>query len=462
MAQTFYVRQGASGGGTDWTNAYAALPATLTRGATYYIADGTYSGYTFDDAESGTSLITIKKATQADHGTETGWTPGYGDGVASWGPWGITTSYWHIDGQVGGGPDSWATGHGFSVFSSTSKLVQINGTNLTDITLAHIEFDSDRGATFIGGITGTNVGTSVNNLLIEYCAVREVFGALIHTRAWSVVTVQYSYFFDNKNTAADHSEAVSTNGANDNWVIRWNLFDSIEGTAVFAGINVSSHDNWQIYGNVFSRSRTVVNIIDDASNDSSMSNSEFLNNTILDYPGVSQGGLRTNTGSGNISYNNIYYNNDANSFRHTSNWVADYDYAELNIRSEGGPFDKDAEVILGQANGWKEAGNPFVSYNSNPLIADLSPVEGFFDANAGFDTGAIVPGNNVDAFGRIRGLDGTWDRGAYEFAPAGGGDPPPPPGNRVVIKLAMLFALAAGIAVGYMQHNREVRTRGKW
>ena len=60
-----YVRQGATGSpnGIDWTNAYTALPATLTRGDTYYIADGTYSSYTFDDAISGTTYITIKGIT---------------------------------------------------------------------------------------------------------------------------------------------------------------------------------------------------------------------------------------------------------------------------------------------------------------------------------------------------------------------------------------------------------------
>ena len=64
-AASKYVREAAAGAGTgaDWTDAYTALPATLTRGDTYYIADGAYAAYTFDDAISGTTLITIKKAT---------------------------------------------------------------------------------------------------------------------------------------------------------------------------------------------------------------------------------------------------------------------------------------------------------------------------------------------------------------------------------------------------------------
>src|SRR5262245_7797716 len=81
-AATRYVRAGAAGAntGADWTNAYSVLPATLVRGDVYYLADGSYPGYIFDDASSGTTLITIKKATVNDHGTDTGWLASYGDG----------------------------------------------------------------------------------------------------------------------------------------------------------------------------------------------------------------------------------------------------------------------------------------------------------------------------------------------------------------------------------------------
>ena len=87
LAANHYVRQGATGSGSDWSNAYGSLPATLTRGDTYYIADGNYASYIFDDAVSGTTVITIKKAMSTgygtgDHGTETGWSSSYGDGQA--------------------------------------------------------------------------------------------------------------------------------------------------------------------------------------------------------------------------------------------------------------------------------------------------------------------------------------------------------------------------------------------
>src|SRR5688500_534390 len=69
---TFYVRAGATGAqnGSDWTNAFTRLPASMVRGATYYVADGTYDGsIAFNTPASGTTYIFIKKATESAHGT---------------------------------------------------------------------------------------------------------------------------------------------------------------------------------------------------------------------------------------------------------------------------------------------------------------------------------------------------------------------------------------------------------
>lgn len=74
-----YVRSAATGSetGADWTNAYKDLPATLTRGVTYWVGGGTYPPHVFNDPVSGTALITIKAPTIASHGTSTGWNGSY-------------------------------------------------------------------------------------------------------------------------------------------------------------------------------------------------------------------------------------------------------------------------------------------------------------------------------------------------------------------------------------------------
>jgi hypothetical protein len=91
-AATYHVRAGATGtaNGADWINAYPMLPTTLSRGSTYYVATGTYGGYTFNTTESGTNVVTVKKATVLDHGSNTGWNDSYGIGAA------VFTNYWRI------------------------------------------------------------------------------------------------------------------------------------------------------------------------------------------------------------------------------------------------------------------------------------------------------------------------------------------------------------------------------
>ena len=117
--QVFCVRAGAtgSGNGSDWNNAYPSLPGNLQRGATYYIADGSYGTYTFNDPTSGSTPITIKKATLSDHGPAAGWQSGFGDGQAVFNSTlNFTTRYWVFDGSVRNESD-WFDGgsYGFKV-----------------------------------------------------------------------------------------------------------------------------------------------------------------------------------------------------------------------------------------------------------------------------------------------------------------------------------------------------------
>jgi len=96
----YYVHSEATGSndGSNWTNAFNELPPDLERGATYLIADGTYAGYDFDNPETGSDIIIIRKATVDSHGTEVGWDVGFGDGQTVFGPSSFNTDYFVING----------------------------------------------------------------------------------------------------------------------------------------------------------------------------------------------------------------------------------------------------------------------------------------------------------------------------------------------------------------------------
>src|ERR1035437_8996727 len=107
-----------SGSGADWSN-LKAWGATPVRGDTWYLETGSYAGKTFNTANSGTTLITIKKAISADHVTDTGWTSGMANQATFTDVIQFGSSYWTIDGQVGDGAsvmpcDTTASHYGFS------------------------------------------------------------------------------------------------------------------------------------------------------------------------------------------------------------------------------------------------------------------------------------------------------------------------------------------------------------
>ncbi len=172
-----HVRAGANGDGSDWANARGQLPATLERGSTYLVAGGSYPAYTFDDPASGQQLITIKKATALDHGTDTGWQASYGTEKAVFGPLSVTRPYFVID----GGP-----GRGLIARTSTGTSAAVS-IRTNDVTLRRVEVDGafkvdSKGEHLSGSCNALTVrdGTNVN---IEQCEVHDAAddGIVINT-----------------------------------------------------------------------------------------------------------------------------------------------------------------------------------------------------------------------------------------------------------------------------------------
>lgn len=415
LAATYCVRptQQGNGDGLTWTNAKAlssVISSGTSRGHTYYISGEGYGAVAFSALASGTSLITMKKATASDHVTDTGWNTSWGTTTASFDSWYISSDYWYLDGQVGGGPGSWNTDYGFSIYSKSTDLITLYQSR-SHITIRHTKGDSDR----TGKLNGIKATTGAyNNIVVSYCQLSNMFGVPFHINSWSDCIIEYCYLYANKSTPDWHGEGISSIGTNTNITIRYSLWDMIEGTAVIAGVNSGRSDNWQIYGNIFSRCVTPVYYYWEAppsTNQNEMINLKFINNTIVGMPGVSEGGVVIQSGSNNLIYNNIWYNNIANSFG--LGGTHDYNYASNNVRVENcspNPCDKNSDIAGTEAHGQKTTRNPFLNYNSNPLLADFTAY-----IQAGLNTNSLVSGNGVDMLGRTRGADGTWDRGAIEF-----------------------------------------------
>jgi hypothetical protein len=235
-----YVRPGAAGrnDGSDWTNAYSSLPATLRRGDTYYLANGNYGSYVFDDANSGSTTIVIKKATETDHGTATGWSSSYGDGQAVFSNWQIYTDYYVFDGQRRN--SDWRLGttslYGIKVAGrSPVRLDNGSGTGGDNLTFRYIDFqgggrDTGAGDDVIYGLTGNS------NITFQYSALHDSDRTIFLTRNnWTNLVVDHCYIARNTSTPAMHGEMMSVYSST-NMTFSNNVIEDIEGTAVWAGI----------------------------------------------------------------------------------------------------------------------------------------------------------------------------------------------------------------------------------
>ncbi len=423
--QCVYVRPDATGAnsGVDWNDALTSIPAALTRGKVYLLADGSYGDHSFSDPASGTDVIHIRKATVASHGTDVGWQPDYGDGVALFSGVSFDGSYYVLDGAQGGGKGAWNSGHGIEIERSGSACGD-NGSLIgfaagaSNITVKHVHAHANNNDYPMNGVKGTYGASS---LTFSYDSIHTTFGPTFHIADWSDVVIEYSYLADVRSTGSVdafcpdwHAEGISSIGQNDNLTIRYNLWDEIGGTAVIAGVNQGASKGWQIYGNTFSRSVTTLIYYDEpgTSNHQSMDDLQFINNAIVHMPGSSVGVISIPIGSNNVVSNNIWYDNIANTFSFAG-VTHDYNYFAENRRVEGcSPVcDKNDEGAQGESNAQIASGSPYVAGDGDPVSAD-------FSLSAATDPGTTLPAPfEVDPDGKKRGADGVWDRGVFELAP---------------------------------------------
>src|SRR5207302_2999153 len=270
--------------GADWNNAFAGLPATLVRGDTYYMATGTYSIYRFNTAESGTTLITIKKAIAADHCTDVGWnnaTMGVGQAVwtnssGSGDIWLWTCcGFWVLDGQR---RTDRKAGHGFKLDNSNLSVAARNvltvaastDSHINNITFRYIEIQGagvDSNTSYGGPLNFSehevNIAGETSNITFEYGYIHDSgnipvqFGGgqdqQTRNRSHDIL-FQYTTIWRNAASLTFHGNGFYDQGGYDNITFRYNVLEDLEGTA-YIGSNVAGGltTNYQVYGNVFMR-----------------------------------------------------------------------------------------------------------------------------------------------------------------------------------------------------------------
>jgi hypothetical protein len=456
-AANHYVNAGATGSGTgaDWVNAWTQLPATLTRGDTYYIADGTYGSYTFDDPTSGTLFITVKKATIADHGTATGWQNAFGDGQAVLGSsLTVSTSYYVIDGNgTHSVPSNDTNSYGFKVASASSTLVQGiirigTSTAVSNVTLRYTHVYNTTNGSINNGTVSIRFypSGSCTYIKIQNCFLENSGKDGIQISLSDYVLVERCYLRRLSRRASGspdyHGQTVQMFVGTTDIVFRWNVFDGCEGQSLLAyGQNpTTTTARVRFYGNVvFSRYGTAETagfsssggILGNAWVATEVTNIFVYNNSV-----VNQRASYTTTGntathfpidstnrSAVYGYNNLFYNSEPSSGQFTAN----------SYNASGG---------YGTAGGTNEqtglAATLFKNYQANDFTLAAATAPGLVLTsqswwNAGANSFFGQLDSNLDMRGTVRGADGVWDRGAYEFGTAGAPKLLPPTGLTTIV-----------------------------
>lgn len=401
-----YIRSNAGGAndGSSWQDAWTRVPESLERGHTYYFADGAYPAALFSDTEQTTAFIYLKKATPDNHGSDMGWSNAYGDGQAvfSAGDGIILTfenGYYDFDGQTGAG----TSGHGFKTEAVSDALTYSIMTDSTYkmginsyINIYHTEMQlagCERTAA-TGSGRGFQVRGVLSNSILSHVYIHDLPGIPIYyvNNSYGNI-IEYSHVSRNHSDPVSHAEAIQTHSGAEYNIVRYSFWEDIEGTAILRLKN-----DWDVYGNVFHYSPQYPHYGQNGTGIGQgvvggTGNLRFYNNTI---EGIHYGynAAYYNTGRGNESFNNIWVN--CTRIRFVDSQGSAPTYTDYN-----GLYDCDDNGNHGEAH--------LQVFSSNPIDSGFRPV---FET----DPGRKLPfPYNIDPDGTVRGADGIWTRGAFEY-----------------------------------------------
>lgn len=439
-----YLRAAATGAnnGTDWTNAYTNKQTAvnaLSRAASdvLYVAAGNYgtADLNLTVATSGSNRLTIKKATVADHGTDTGWSDSFATGQAVFGHVQIESSFWTFDGVTGGGPSAWTSGHGFKVdvSSGNGSGFQLGfSATATNCILSHVEvvgfLDDESSDTNDAFWIGTAADT-----VISHCYSHNMGRCHFFTnRGTDRVLVQYCCLgtFRSRSdaggqhaeTAAIHSDGVP-GGSADDWTFRYCLIaacgEDPDTTFGATGALMNHGNNLQAYGCIFAPAfggalQAYGNGLIGTWSANNITNFKCYHCTFINTYRVF-GLFGTGGDSGDVR-NNIFYlvrvGNDGEG------------YGGGSVTHAQNYYNAIADGPITEATQQTASGNPFVDWPNQNFRLNANTTPG---TNLGAGTGSLPPGFshswNVDMFGNPR---TSLTRGAIEFATT---SPPSAPTN---------------------------------
>jgi len=419
-----------NGDGTSWncassnggTGAYNTIPSSLTRGDTYYFSAGTLTWtnflYPLDDAESGTTRIWLKKATDATHGPSTGWSSNLGNGQTIFKSDSdyyaiFRTSYdgcgyYTFDGAYGSGSNPDDYGFKFAMGTTATNpdpMLVYGSSNSTHYEYFHIAF--------VGPYPDTShcsmgIADTPANTLIRYCLFQG-FDNAVHGVS-NDVTVDNTWFTQiwGGGASSCHGQQISVN---DN---RLTVSNSVfldsglpGGRTAFISFNDArtpgfGSDGWKIYNNLFINPMTGAGgiITNSSSGGTGITNAEIYNNTCVGGDCKIHLELENPVSKNVIVKNNLYYNTNM-AFDPYPSIIHDYNYWDSTCTN------KPTKEVHGKTEAVGKTELFIAPENFNFKIKKADSVA--------LNSGVIFSSPfNFDKNGIARPVDSPWDIGAYE------------------------------------------------
>lgn len=390
-AANWYVRpSGGSGSGTSWLAAWNNLNginwSKVSAGDTIWVAGGTYTG-SLSPTKSGLSQsrIYIRRAREdaPECTSASGWSSSFNSEVIQ------TNSSIHYSGPysyitVSGATTASGGTQGWRIYHTTTNTQAIRWSNDVKSSNTRHEYinmqgpghtaldDASRGIQILG------VG---DNHTFSHCNIYG-FGNGVYVGWTSGFVFEYGSIHDIWPTNIGkpiHPQQMYIRAPNG--IIRYSKFFDSDGEGI-AFSDGGPFENWQIYGNVFH------------------GNNKGSGTKTISGQDAAIAGLKI--------YNNTFVNNRSNLVFSNSGCGAGSESKNNLVFGSGG------SVSCGKSSNnisIASTPDPFVGRTGNNYRI-VSNTGGSYPRNAGTPLAAIY---STDMHGILRGSDGTWDVGAYEY-----------------------------------------------
>ncbi len=407
-----------NGTGSDWNNLKSWGSAPIA-GDTWYLVDGTYDAKVI--SLSGTTSaqpFVVRKATAGSHGgISTGWQDGLGDGQAIFtGSVRISSSWVTFDG-VRGSLSKNPSDYGFTFASGwVSYPIEVYNLSsaISDITISHTSATAPSAAQEKHFFRTNNTTKAIDRVTVSHC-----YGSGWENFQWATAptgtrmvgwTTEFNMILNGWGSADFHGEDINNNYANHvDWTIRYNWFEGRQGagaTGIIVVLNGAAGPYW-IYGNIFKDMRYGLAAM--AGVHFNLSGGIYNNTFVNVQNNYNNAALTGGDGGCSANFqNNLIVNTNGR-----------VDNSTTGTRSHNSYMG--ASTIPSQTSGQSLSADPFVDQAGGNLQLKLPS-----SVAAGISLAAPF---NKDMFGRTRGADSKWDRGAFELDETSGTVPPMAPTN---------------------------------